>query len=336
MDVIIDTDVDFDDYMAMIYLLQHKEINVLGITVTGCGAAHLSKGVDNVRNMLTLFDAETQKIPVFAGATSPMIYSNVFPYDVRSAANAHYGVAFPAVNPNPYTENEASQWMAETITSAVNPIAFLLIGGGTNFAKALSQLNTNSLSNIGKVVMMGGNLLPEYISPGAQGNIQDTLGKTPYYTNAVAEWNIFVDVQAAQRVLSSGLDITLVALNACNDVPITQTFVSQLKEIDTSAATFVTQILDSPTIVGGIDAYLEFWDPLAASALVDETLVSTEVFSISIVQTLNEANDTSGKIEVDAVNGSPVKIAIAANQSAVFAQYLAAMAEVTSKEVAYV
>jgi hypothetical protein len=40
--VIIDTDVDFDDYLAVLYLLKHPEVEVIGITVTGVGANNYS------------------------------------------------------------------------------------------------------------------------------------------------------------------------------------------------------------------------------------------------------------------------------------------------------
>ncbi|MGP0012790.1 nucleoside hydrolase, partial [Pseudomonas sp.] len=73
--VLIDTDVDFDDYMAMSYLLKHHGIKVEGITVTGVGAVHLSHGVENVSNFLTLFnDPEIERIPVAAGLQRPMVY----------------------------------------------------------------------------------------------------------------------------------------------------------------------------------------------------------------------------------------------------------------------
>jgi pyrimidine-specific ribonucleoside hydrolase len=325
MNVIIDTDVDFDDYMAMVYILLHKDINVLGITVTGCGAAHLSEGIANVRQMLTLFDSEIQKTPVMAGSSSPMRYSNVFPFDVRKAADEHYDVTFPGINPNPASTDEASEWIAETLKTSQGPIDFLLIGGGTNFVRAIQKLGKGGLGSVGRVVMMGGNLLSKYITPGADGNILDTLGKTPYYTNAVAEWNIFIDVEAAELVLSSGLDITLVALNACQDVPITQDLVNNIQAIQTPYAQFIYDILTSSANKDGIGTFLKFWDPLAASVLVYPDLVTTESFKIRVEQELNEEQDTSGEIIVDDVNGLAVNVAVSADTSAVYAQYLDAL-----------
>lgn len=47
--VIIDTDAALDDYMAILYLLMNPNVQVLGITTTGVGAAHLNAGTTNVR-----------------------------------------------------------------------------------------------------------------------------------------------------------------------------------------------------------------------------------------------------------------------------------------------
>lgn len=326
--VIIDTDMDFDDYMALAYLLQHPQIEVLAISVTGCGAAHLSKGVENLANFLTLYSDETQKLPILKGANAPLRYSNVFPANVRQGADSHYQATFPQQNTqaNIY---EAQAWLTDYFSSTSDKVTVLSIGGGTNFgqllqtAKTDKQLQTGIFNAIEQIVMMGGNLTDEYITPGAGGNILDTLGDNPYYSNAVAEWNIFIDPLGAEEVIGSGLPVTLVALNATSDVPIDSDFVTQLKHIQSPQAQFLSEVLDYPDNKEGIGSFLSFWDPLAACVITNPDIVSTQSFAIRIEQAMNEEQDTSGKLIVDEVEGTKISVAISANKSLVYETYLA-------------
>lgn len=326
--VLIDTDADFDDYMAMLYLLKHPAIDVTGITVTGTGDVHLTPGVNNVSNMLTLLDnSDALKIPVVRGAKAPMIYSNTFPGDAREAANVHYDAPFPGKNPNA-TLDDAQAFLRDYFINSKAPTTLLCIGGGSNWgrlfdsAKTDPELRTALDKNLEHIVMMGGNLLPEFVTPGAEGNIQPTLQPNPYYTNKVAEWNIFVDVRGAQEIFAGGIPITLVALNATSQVPITKEFVAQLEKINNPVATFLTEVLESSTIKGGIGAYLDFWDPLAACVITNPELVTTQAFSIRVEQELDEENDKSGMIIIDQQNGYPVQVALTANASAVYSTFL--------------
>ncbi len=326
--VLIDTDVDFDDYMAMLYLLKHPDIKVEGITISGTGAVHLTPGVTNVSNMLTLLgDANTLKIPVASGAKAPMIYSNTYPGADREAADQHYEAPFPGTNPNP-TLDDALIFLRRYIINCKSPVTVLCIGGGSNWGRLFDLAKTDEAlrlamgTKIERIVMMGGNLLPCYVTPGAEGNIQPTLQPDPYYTNKVAEWNIFVDPVGAQEIFLGNVPITLVALNATSQVPLTPEFVAKLEQINNPVANFLYQVLESQTIKPGIGQYLDFWDPLAACVLVDPTLVSTETFNIRVELELDEEDDKSAMLILDDVNGSTINVALEAAADEVYQTYL--------------
>ncbi|KPA88130.1 MULTISPECIES: nucleoside hydrolase [Pseudomonas] len=329
--VLVDTDVDFDDYMAISYLLKHHAIKVDGITVTGVGAVHLSHGVENINNFLTLFNDKTiEQTPVVAGFQRPLLYSNTFAFDTRQAADKHYDAAFPRKNANP-TRTGAVEFIRETLESADHKFTVLLIGGGTTWGHLFRQARTDAVlqkllrSKVERIVVMGGNLLPQYVKPGAGGNIKDALGSTPYYTNEVAEWNIFLDPLGAQLVFDSGIPVQLVALNASNDIPITQDFVRQLSQIKDPVAQFLTQVLGSSTIVHGIGNYLYFWDPLAAVAITDPQLITFKPYKLRVEQELNEEQDTSGQLIPDEAK-SAVDVALDAASGFVLSLYLATLA----------
>lgn len=325
--VIIDTDVDFDDYMAIVYLMQNPAIEVIAIAVTGCGAAHLTKGVNNVANLLTLFGKQAESLPVLRGAKAPLRYSNVFPADVRTGADAHYDAPFPATNPAPNIV-EAQAWLRAYFLAGEEKVTVLSIGGGTNFGHLfLSAQNDDVLrqkikSGIERIVMMGGNLLPAYISPGAMGNIEATLGTDVYYSNTVAEWNIFIDPLGAQAMFEFGVPLRLIALNATNEVPIDQSFVDALNAIDTPQAQFLSAVLAYPGNAAGIGSYLSFWDPLAACTITCPSLVTTDIFKLLVWQELDEEDDQSASLVVDHVKGVAIEVAIAASKEAVYAEYL--------------
>ena len=170
--------------------------------------------------------------------------------------------------------------------------------------------------------MMGGNILPKYYPPnGANGNIQPTLGEDPYYTNKVAEWNVFLDPLGTQYVFECGLPLTLVALNATGKVPIDELFVKELVAIPNPHAQFLTKVLTSKTIKEGIGHYLDFWDPLAACVLVNPKLVEIKNFTIRVELELNEEEDTSGELIVDP-QGNSIDVTIDADKKEVFKNYL--------------
>lgn len=330
--LLIDTDVDFDDYMAMLYLLKHPGIVVDGITVTGAGAVHVTPGARNVSDMLTLLGTDDAlKIPVCVGAKAPMLYSNTFPGSIRNATDEHYKVSFPGTNPNPPLD-DALQFLRNYLLQSPNHITVLCIGGGSNWgrlfqlAKTDEKLHAAIKAKVDRIVMMGGNLLPRFVSPGAAGNIVATLKPDAYYTNKVAEWNIFIDPLGAQEIFASGVPITLVTLNATSQVPITETFVEQLAAINNPVAAFLTQVLESATIKPGIGQYLDFWDPLAACVLVNPALVTTQTFSLRVEQELDEEADKSGMLIVDNTEGYAMDVALSANAVAVYQAYLEVIA----------
>jgi pyrimidine-specific ribonucleoside hydrolase len=170
--------------------------------------------------------------------------------------------------------------------------------------------------------MMGGNLLPKYISPGAAGNIEATLGDNIYYRNTVAEWNLFIDPLGAKIMFDFGVPIRLIALNATNDVPIEQSFIDSVNAIDTPQAQFLSSVLAYPANAAGVGSYLSFWDPLAACTITDPSLVTTDIFKLLVWQELDEEDDKSASLIVDHVNGAAIEVAIAASKEAVYAEFL--------------
>src|SRR5690606_23555459 len=296
--VIIDTDVDIDDWMAMLYLLKHPRVDVLGITTTGVGAAHLTPGTANANNLL-MFTAHT-RTPVARGTSAPLIYSNQFPNSIRDGVDSVFGLTLPT-NPNPIDPRPAVQFLYETLTASPEPVTVLAIGGLTNLGTLFTE-HPEVKSKIARIVVMGGAI-------DVEGNVYTVDNN---YLNKVAEWNIFLDVLGAQRVLSSGVPITLVPIDASNYVPLDKALYNRFSAHRTSrAAGFIHDALTAD-IAFVMSSDFFFWDPLAAAVVTTPELVhsrateqtkgggrlptSPQVMSLNVVQELDEERDSSGRL----------------------------------------
>lgn len=86
--ILVDTDMSQDDWMAILYLVQHPAFEVRAITVTGNGIAHCDPGVQNAMNLLAL--AGNPDIPVVCGRETPLQGDHAFPDACRiMAASLH-------------------------------------------------------------------------------------------------------------------------------------------------------------------------------------------------------------------------------------------------------
>ena len=87
----------------------------------------------------------------------------------------------------------------------------------------------------------------------------------------VAEYNIFLDPEAAEIVFSSGIKITLVATDATQYVPVTESF--KKKIADKKPTTPQGQLIQKIIIANSKD-FKYFYDPLAAAVLLEKRIVS--------------------------------------------------------------
>ncbi|ADO68180.1 nucleoside hydrolase [Stigmatella aurantiaca] len=321
--VIIDTDVALDDYMAILYLLLNPAVEVIGITTTGVGAAHLSAGTQNVLNLLNL--ANQAGIPVAAGTSAPLSFSNVFPNSWRTVVDNLYYIPLAQSASSAQPPGSAVQFLHDTLTQYGSPVTVLSIGGGTNLGMLFQTYTGVTWSQyLSRIFMMGGAIK-------APGNVN---AFNPDYNNTVAEWNIFIDPLGANTVFQSGVPVTLVPLDASNQAQLDLDFYSTLMSMVASPQGNAIQNAVSAFIFAGLSTQLEtiaqpaqsvdgyyLWDPLAAIALTDthNQIVTTEPMTLSVNLTLDEEQDSSGAILTDSgasnsvvttVDGNAAKVAL--------------------------
>jgi pyrimidine-specific ribonucleoside hydrolase len=256
--VIIDTDMAPDDWMAILYLLQRPEIRIVAITVAGTGETHCEPGVRNALGLVAL--AGESNIPVACGSETPLEGEHVFPEGWRERADSMQGLTLPEGS-NPTPGGDAIELLSDTLLNSPEKVTLLALGPLTNLAAAFEHLPA-IIENIEQVYIMGGAL--------------EVLGNVGFsgagIENQVAEWNIYIDPLAAQRVFASGAPITLVPLDATNDAPVNLDFYFSLQaNHNTPEAEFVYRVLSDQLDFIASGGYY-FWDPLAAALLVDESL----------------------------------------------------------------
>jgi purine nucleosidase len=182
--ILIDTDTASDDAVALIMALRSPEVDVLAITVVA-GNVPVAQGA---RNALCVAELCASSVPVHAGAGAPLSR----PLEDAVWFHGHDGLGDHGFLPMFRVAEE--EFAVDAIVRLVdaNPgIEIITLGPLTNLALAL-QRNPGLASNVARCVVMGG-------APCCEGNV------TP-----AAEYNFWVDPEAARLVLRSLLPIELV------------------------------------------------------------------------------------------------------------------------------
>jgi inosine-uridine nucleoside N-ribohydrolase len=291
--VMVDTDLASDDLVALAFLLSSTEVDVRAITVSGTGEVRCPRGVEVAMGLLSITGDD--EVPVACGRRTPLAGEHAFPADWRDAADDAWGLALPDVEA-PTSTPSAVDLLARTL--APGETTLLTLGPLTNVAEAF-RAHPDLAGQVRSIVVMGG-------AVDVGGNVHLEAGDSP-----TAEWNLYVDPTAADEVLGSGAPVVLVGLDASSRAPVDQAFLDLLAgNTHTTAAGLVATLLAGNPQVASGEAY--FWDPLAAAAVLDEGLLTTEVARIDVV---TEEGVDSGRTRRDA-DGSRVTVAVDADADA--------------------
>ena len=262
--VIIDTDMTTDDFMATLLTLQNPDFTVEAITVTGTGWAFCDAGVQAALGIVALADAGD--IPVSCWRDDPLGGENPVPADWRTNLEAVAALGLPEGG-TPVDEDAVALFTA-TVQDSPEKVTVLAIGPLTNIAQAFND-TPSLIDNIEMIYVMGGAV--------------DVPGSDVSEDNTTAEWNIYCDPVAARMVFESGAPITLVPLDATNDVPLTMDFLQQLEaDKHTPGADFIYTALSNSTDFIESGGYY-FWDPLAAGIMANPDLATMIERDVTVI-----------------------------------------------------
>jgi purine nucleosidase len=186
---LIDTDTASDDAVAIIMALHAPDVHVAAIT-TVAGNVNVVQSTSNALYTVELCGAD---VPVYAGADKPLLrqYENATWFHGRDGLGDHGYV------PARKTAEKMHGVDAIIQTIEANPgLVLVTLGPLTNVALALAR-KPQIASLVSRCVIMGGN-------PCCEGNV------TP-----AAEFNIWVDPEAARIVMLSVLPVELVGWHLC-------------------------------------------------------------------------------------------------------------------------
>jgi inosine-uridine nucleoside N-ribohydrolase len=274
---IIDTDVAIDDWPAIFFMLNHPQVEVIGITITGCGETHAEPGVQNTMNLCLL--AGQGHIPAAAAHPEPLDGYHIYPTPWRTMANTLSGISIPQ-HQGLKTPMNALELMSHLLRNSPEKVNILSLGPLTNISEVFEK-EPDLTEKVGKLVIMGGAVR-------VKGNIL-VPGFTDHLKNKVAEWNIYIDPVAARKVFRSRVPKVLVPLDATNQVQVTFAFVDDFKKRSKSPeAKFMCRVFDKETEFIKSGEFF-FWDPLAAALGVEEDLGKYEHLKMDVVVLYTDA-----------------------------------------------
>ena len=185
--IVLDTDPGHDDAIAILLALASPELELLGLT-TVAGNQTLDKTTANALKILEY--VERTDVPVSVGASRPLVREQW----AAEFVHGRSGLDGPNL-PDPQTEpvpGGAVDFLAEQL-EAHEGVVLVPVGPLTNIALLLAKYDGIE-ERIARIVLMGGAI--------AEGNV------TP-----AAEFNIWADPEAAHRVFTSGVDVTMIGLD---------------------------------------------------------------------------------------------------------------------------
>ena len=261
--IIIDTDPGQDDAVAILLALASPdEIEVLGITAVA-GNVPLSLTEKNARIVCEL--AGRPDIPVYAGCDRPLKRKLVTAEHVHGKT----GLDGPDL-PEPeikLQEKHGVDFIIDTIMQEPeNSISLCPLGPLTNIASAILK-QPKIVSRIKKIVLMGG----AYFEVG---NI------TP-----AAEFNIFVDPDAAKIVFEAGIDMVVMPLDVTHKALVTEKRNEAFRQLKSPVGIAVAEMTDfferfDKEKYGSSGAPLH--DPCVTAYLIDPKIFSGKNINVEI------------------------------------------------------
>lgn len=217
--IIIDCDPGHDDAIALILALASPKLNVLAVT-TSAGNQTPDKTLRNALRILTLLGRHD--IPVAGGAPKPLLRELIIADNVHGESGLD-GPALPEPGFAPQALT-AVELMAKTLRASAEPVTLVPTGPLTNIALLLSA-HPELKAKIARIVLMGGSA--------GSGN----------WTPA-AEFNIYVDPEAAEMVFGAGVPITMCGLDVTHAAQVMDEDIERIRAITNPIARTVAELLD--------------------------------------------------------------------------------------------
>ncbi len=258
---IIDTDTASDDAVALVMALRQPDIDVKAITVVA-GNVPLDMGLQNALYTVELCGADT---PVYAGCAKPLLRELETAQDVHGRdglgdIGLHLRGRAPA-------DGHAADALRDVIRAHAGDITLVTLGPLTNVALALLR-EPELARRVSHCWIMGG------IGSG-HGNVTPT-----------AEFNIWVDPEAAKIVYESGMKMTMVGWDiSWKHATFDAEQAAEIRQIGTPLAEFVIDIQATLTEFSMTENALpgfDLPDPITMAAAIDPSIAEYKDYRVDV------------------------------------------------------
>lgn len=287
--VILDVDTGTDDAIAIMTAVMSETLEVLGVC-----AVNGNRGIDfTTENTLRVIEYLGKDIPVFRGCSLPMVVSLTegrredIPYkgpkDPQDNVHGDYIDLPPAtIREQPVS---AVRWLVDTLMASEGDITLIPVGPLTNIAMAL-RIEPRIAQKIKRIVIMGGGCREVNITP-------------------TAEFNFWIDPEAAKIVFDCGCDILVVPLDATHAAAVSIRTAEALERKGTKPATLTARIIRQRQNaykhwqpMADIDS-VPVHDALAVCAVLDESVLGPVVETYADVDIGKGAADGMSIFDLD-------------------------------------
>ena len=217
--IVFDCDTGHDDAFALLLAARAPEIKLLAVTCVG-GNQTLDKITLNTRRVMTM--GRILDVPVAAGLDGPLVRQLVTaPYAHGESGLDGYEFPEPEVD---LSAEHGVDLIIRTVKESPEPVTLVPVGPLTNIAMAFLRA-PEIKQNISRIVLMGGSAGVGNVTPSA-------------------EFNIYVDPEAANNVFHAGVPITMVGLDVTLQARFRTPDRQRIRALGSPVATMVADLMD--------------------------------------------------------------------------------------------
>jgi len=275
--IIIDTDPamgtkggDPEDCFAIMMALNSPELEILGITAVQ-GNVPVERGYSNAHYLVNHFGKD---VPIRSGPSNT--YDELRNKDrIWLSQRDEMEQLTPMVS-KPYDEEDAADFICKTALEHSGELELVTIGPLTNIAFALDK-QQDLKKHITKITMMAG------------------AAKIPGNITPCAEFNVWADPEAADKVFQSGIPLAMIPLDVCHQTRMSRDELIDIGDNPHPFCQFVKEAVD-PWINIRSDLIseegLHLYDSLAMASLISDDILT---YKKAYVRTETSGLHTSGE-----------------------------------------
>jgi inosine-uridine nucleoside N-ribohydrolase len=264
------------DIGGMVYLNKHPNVDLIGLVLSR-GEIHPEIAVDLWP--VFLYDVLNSKDTAIALGTDARMdpNSHEFPEAWRKSADNFWGLTLPAQ----VTEFETAlgpELIIELVNNSPDKVTLVAMASMIDIALALQE-DPGIIDNISHVVIMGGAF-----------NMRGNLDEGPDATsNEAAEWNMYIDSQAAKYVFNSGVPVSIIPLDAIQYY-VQPDDLKSIQTIDDPGVKYVSEMWGKQ--FGWADGGFFIWDTITITAVTNP---ENFVWTYDGVDVITEPGDFQGQ-----------------------------------------